>query len=169
MHCSGASAKECHFGVTSCCLLKWRHFHEAFHSCDTYQISALIRGSSWSPKVLVVYSVGNEGFLFILFLYSNSFSFVIFPLSCPTVVLALFRSLFFFLFLHIVTYLCSLCLVWCQSPLQVWDNCMLCKLTMSFHSTQALHPNSLVFFPPPLPRLAYFYLVQYLSVFSFNY
>lgn len=44
-------------GVTSCWLIKWSHFH---HSCETYQISALIRGSGWSPEPLVVCCIENQ-------------------------------------------------------------------------------------------------------------
>lgn len=86
----------CHEGVTSCCLLKWRHFHEAFHSCDTY---ALIRGSSESPEPHVVYSVENKGFVFVLFSSHSAppphpppFSLC----SVTPMLLALYRSLFFF-------------------------------------------------------------------------
>lgn len=107
-------------------------FAMAFHSCDTYQISPLIRRSSWSPEPLVIYCLCSFFFFF------TPIHFLLFFVLC-------FLSFFC---MHIVTYLCSLCLVWCQSLLQVWDRCMLCKLTMSFHSIQTLHPNSLVLFPP---------------------
>lgn len=94
-------------------------FAIALHSCDTYQIPPLIRGSSWSPEPLVVYCL------------------------CPFFFSPVFFLLFFvlcflpFFCMHIVTYLCSLCLGWCQFLLQVWDHCMLCKLAknvISFYS-----------------------------------
>lgn len=44
-------------GVTSCWLIKWSHFH---HSCETDHISALIRGSGWSPELLVVCCIENR-------------------------------------------------------------------------------------------------------------
>lgn len=120
-----------------------------FHSSGTYQISALIRGSSWSPESLIVYSLENEGLVCLFSLLP--FLLFPFPLSCHSDV-SFYLGHFFFL--YVVTYLCSLCLVWCMSLIQVWGRCVFCKLAMSFHS--ALRLIFLVLLPPFLPMLSSF-------------
>ena len=165
-HCenTGESVGEGFFlGTASCCLLKWSHSHRASHSCDTDQISALIRGSSWSPEHLIVYSVEREA------LVCSFISFPVLPSWLLSFVsshhcLTLFRSVLFLL--PVVTYLCSLCSVWCLSGLQVGGRYMLCKPTMSFHSTQSLSlqfhclrsfPSYYVLFPSFSVPLSFFF------------
>ncbi len=75
----------------------------------------------------------------------------LFPFVFSHRCLALSVSCFF---LYIVTYLC--CFVWwCLSPLRVRGRCRLCKLTVSFHSTQTFSAQV----PCPAPSFSSVFLL----------